>query len=355
MPGILGGVMMPHAPQFFTLPDTEDKATVERVRVKAGEIGKALAALKPDIWIVIANDHANQFLLHCTAPFTLHMGHEVRGAFAGREFHHKVPSALSLSLLQHLQQQGFDPAFSSTAEIDYAFGIPLTFLGVTQQPVLPVYVNAYVPPQPPIERCYAFGQALARAIVTVGARAVVVASGGMSHFPGTDHYAHPDVHWDRALFETMKTGNLRALLAFSAEELDRRGNVELRSWAIAAGMLGERTPDTTLFEPSWHHTYATLAWLTPAAETVSQPHYPHIWPERVALTDALHRLANEPDARLQFLADAGAYAAGAGLTEPEQAALRTLDQSALLKLGIHPLVPFLARLQLERMGWKASA
>jgi 2,3-dihydroxyphenylpropionate 1,2-dioxygenase len=36
MPNLVGGVLMPHAPQFFTLPDTEDKATVERVRLKAG-------------------------------------------------------------------------------------------------------------------------------------------------------------------------------------------------------------------------------------------------------------------------------------------------------------------------------
>jgi 2,3-dihydroxyphenylpropionate 1,2-dioxygenase len=57
---------------------------------------------------------------------------------------------------------------------------------------------------------------------------------------------------------------------------------------------------------------------------------------------------------VRFLADPAAYAAGAGLTPDEQAALATLDQPALLALGIHPLVPFLARLQLERLGWKAS-
>jgi 2,3-dihydroxyphenylpropionate 1,2-dioxygenase len=355
MASILGGVMMPHAPQFFTLPDTEDKATVERVRVKAGEIGRRLAALKPDVWIVIANDHANQFLLHCTAPFTLHMGNRVKGTFAGRTFEYRVASELSLSLIQAIQQAGYDPAFSSTADIDYAFGIPLTFLGV-DGPVLPVYVNSYVPPQPPIERCYGFGQALARALDGQGVRAVVVASGGMSHFPGTDNYSNPEVDWDRALFETMKTGNLRALLAYGPEELDRRGNVELRSWAIAAGMLGDRAPDDSGFEPSWHHTYATLAWCqAPQDAAPHRPHYPHIYPERVALTDALHALANDGDARQRFLADPKAYVATLGLSDAERAALATLDQPALLGLGIHPLVPFLARLQLERMGWKANA
>jgi 2,3-dihydroxyphenylpropionate 1,2-dioxygenase len=351
MPGIVGGVMMPHAPQFFTLPDTEDKATVERVRLKAGEIGRRLAAESPDIWIVIANDHANQFLLHCTAPFTLHMGESVRGAFAGHDFEHRVPSALSLALIQHLQQEGFDPAFSSTAEIDYAFGIPLSFLGVTQ-PILPVYVNSYVPPQPSIERCYGFGQALARGVRALAVRAAVVASGGMSHFPGTEQYSQPDVAWDRALFETLKTGNLRALLAYGADELDRRGNVELRSWAIAAGMIGERVPDTSLFEPSWHHTYATLAWFGAGEPAAAAPHYPHIRPERVALTAALHQLANDAAARERFLADPAGYGAALGLAADEQAALGALDQPAFLRLGVHPLVPFLARLQLERLGWK---
>ncbi len=175
----------------------------------------------------------------------------------------------------------------------------------------------------------------------------------MSHFPGTEQYSHPDVDWDRALFETLTTGNLRALLAYGAAELDRRGNVELRSWAIAAGMLGERVPDTALFEPSWHHTYATLAWFGPAADAVSRAHYPAIAPERVALTAALHALANDDAARRRFLADPAGYAAGAGVSAPEQSALAALDQRALLDLGVHPLVPFLARLQLERLGWKA--
>ena len=32
MSTVIGGAMLPHAPQFFTMPETEDKATVEHVR-----------------------------------------------------------------------------------------------------------------------------------------------------------------------------------------------------------------------------------------------------------------------------------------------------------------------------------
>ena len=50
--------------------------------------------------------------------------------------------------------------FTSTAKIDYAFGIPLDFTGIDNIPILPIFVNAYVPPQPSIERCFAFGRIL---------------------------------------------------------------------------------------------------------------------------------------------------------------------------------------------------
>src|SRR5579872_3398481 len=98
MKGVLGGALVPHAPQFFSLPDTEDKATVERVRTLMGEVGRRLAALRPDVAIVIANDHANQFLLHCTPAFCFHLGAEVGGSFVGRHFHFRIDSAASMSL-----------------------------------------------------------------------------------------------------------------------------------------------------------------------------------------------------------------------------------------------------------------
>lgn len=343
---VLGGVMMPHAPQFFTLPETEDKATVDRIRDLAGSIGERLDALDPDIWIIVANDHVNQFFLHCTPPFTVHMGKAAAGSFAGRRFRYEVPSGAALELIRHLQSEHFDPAFTSTAEIDYAFGIPLTFLGV-RRPVLPIYVNSYVPPQPSIERCYAFGQAVARGLRHIGVSAVVVASGGMSHFPGTDRYAAPDYAFDQALVERLQAGNLRALLALDDARLDATGNVELRSWAIAGGMLGERPPDVCSIDPSWHHNYVTLAWFGAAAEG-GERHYPAVDPERIALTEALHRLAHDPAERAAFLRDPAGCADARDLGPDERAAFVALDVGALVKLGVHPLVPFLARLQVDR-------
>ena len=350
---VVGGAMLPHAPQFFTMPDTEDKDTVIRVREVAAKIGEKLHALEPDLWIIFSNDHAEQFFHDAAPPFTIHVGGEAKGQFAGRDFHWQVPGEIGLELVRELYKQGFDPAFSSTAKIDYAIGIPLTHIGLTA-PVLPIYVNAYLPPQPPMERCYQFGQAVARAVTAMGLRTAVICSGGMSHFPGTDRYSNPELKWDQALFDTLAKGKLKSLIGFDEAELDDTGNIELRCWACGAGALGERVPDIVSMEPSWHHNYASFGWFSEQKDT-REAHYPSIKPELVGLTSALHALAHQDPERRAFLENPAAYAAARQLPPEQAEALAKMDVPAMVAMGTHPLVPFLANMQLERIKKAAKA
>ena len=347
MSTVIGGAMLPHAPQFFTMPDTEDKNVVAHVREVAADIGVRLKALNPDLWIIFSNDHAEQFFHNAAPPFTVHVGGEASGEFAGRKFHWKIPSEIGFEIVRQLYRQNFDPAFTSTAKIDYAIGIPLTHLGLTD-PVLPIYVNAYLPPQPTMERCYLFGQAVARTVTALGLKTVILSSGGMSHFPGTDRYSNPELAWDNKVLERLRAGNLKSLIGFDEAELDDTGNIELRCWACAAGALGERKPDIVSMDPSWHHNYASLAWIgAPVQERTA--HYPSIKPELVELTSALHKLAHEAKERDAYMADAGAFADRFELPPDQRDALIKLDMPAIVKMGTHPLVPFLANMQIQRL------
>jgi 2,3-dihydroxyphenylpropionate 1,2-dioxygenase len=352
MSTVIGGAMLPHAPQFFTMPETEDKKNVEHVREVAADIGNRLRALTPDLWIIFSNDHAEQFFHNAAPPFTVHVGGEASGDFAGHRFHWKVPSEIGFEIVRQLYRQNFDPAYSSTAKIDYAIGIPLTHLGHTD-PVLPIYVNAYLPPQPTMERCYAFGQAIARTVTTLGLKTIILASGGMSHFPGTDRYSNPELNWDKSVLEKLKGGNLKSLIGYDETELDETGNIELRCWACAAGALGERKPDIVSFDPSWHHNYASLGWTGGQREADHAAHYPSIKPELVELTAALHELAHDAEKRTQFMSDARAFADKYQLPPDQREALIKFDVPAIVKMGAHPLVPFLAQLQIQRLRPKA--
>jgi 2,3-dihydroxyphenylpropionate 1,2-dioxygenase len=349
---VVGAAMLPHAPQFFTMPATEDKTVVQEVRDIAARIGEKLRALNPDLWIIFSNDHAEQFFHHTAPPFTIHVGGEASGHFAGRDFHWEVPGEIGVQLVREMYNQGFDPAFSSTAKIDYAIGIPLTHIGL-KSPVLPIYVNAYLPPQPTMERCYAFGQAIARSVTLLGLRTVILSSGGMSHFPGTDRYSNPELTWDNNVLGKLATGNLKSLIGYHERELDDTGNIELRCWAAAAGAIGEHRPDIVSMNPSWHHNYASLAWFE-LKDNEHKPHYPPTKPELVNMITALHAIAHEQEAREAWMSNASEFASRFKLTPPQRDAIIKLNVPEIVAMGAHPLVPFLANMQIERLRREAA-
>ena len=117
--------------------------------------------------------------------------------------------------------------------------------------------------------------------------------------------------------------------------------------AMQADWHRQGKPDIAALEPSWHHNYASLGFFTSPPE-IPEPHYPSIKPELVELTTALHRLAHDESRRREYLADAAAYAGRFRLTPPQRTALLGLDTPALVTMGVHPLVAFLANMQVER-------
>jgi len=127
-------------------------------------------------------------------------------------------------------------------------------------PIVPLHVNVYLPPQPTPRRCYEWGRALGEILQSRPERIVLMASGGMSHFPGTDRYASPEFDYDRRLLESLKAGRGREIAVLTGEELDKMGNIELRTWATLLGAVGDARADVYCYEPSWHHGNAVVEW-----------------------------------------------------------------------------------------------
>src|SRR2546423_15161513 len=112
MSSVIGGAMLPHAPQFFTMPETEDKNVIEHVRQVGADIGRKLRALRPDLWIIFSNDHAQQFFPTTPPPFPIHVGGEATGDFAGRKFHWKIPRKIGFGIVRQPYRPNFAPPFT---------------------------------------------------------------------------------------------------------------------------------------------------------------------------------------------------------------------------------------------------
>jgi aromatic ring-opening dioxygenase LigB subunit len=173
----------------------------------------------------------------------------------------KIHEPLARAIVEQGVERGFDLTYTQNAPLDYAFYVPLHFtMPEPALPIVPLHVNVYLPPQPTPRRCHEWGAALGDILRARPERVVLMASGGMSHFPGTDRYASPDFDYDRELLDTLRAGRGRELARVSGEELDKRGNIELRTWITLLGAVGDARADVYCYEPSWHHGNAVVEW-----------------------------------------------------------------------------------------------
>jgi len=189
------------------------------------------------------------------------VGAEASGTFGPYRYRLPIHESLARGILEQGIERGFDLLYTQGARLDYAFYVPLHFtMPDPAVPIVPLHVNVYLPPQPTPRRCYEWGAALGEILRGRPERIALMASGGMSHFPGTDRYASPEVEHDRRLLERLQAGHGREMASLTGEELDKTGNVELRTWITLLGAVGDVSADLYCYEPSWHHDNAVVEW-----------------------------------------------------------------------------------------------
>lgn len=260
---IVAAVGTCHTPYMFTRPPDENPEQLDQAGRAMNELGKALDEAKPDVIIFLGADHVETFSVSCVPTFCIVAGDTAHAKFAGREHTLPIHREMAEDILDKLvTEHNFDIAYSEDAELGHAFSIPFEYvIGARKIPVIPFFTNVYVPPLPTAKRCQALGQALAQIVKGRKERVAVVASGGMSHFPGTTKYLHPEFDFDRWLVSQMEAGNIDALLDMTPEQLDEVGNTELLSWAVMFGAIGAHKGELIDYIPTWHHGLCMMRFM----------------------------------------------------------------------------------------------
>lgn len=252
---------LPHTPQLLVRPETEDRDMVLRVHAGYALAKRGLEAARPDVICILGGDHIEGFFLTSVPALAVYVGSTVSGKFDRYRYTFDVHEPLARAILEHGIERGFDLAYSQDLALDYAFYVPLHFvMPEPRVPIVPLYVNVYLPPQPTPARCYAWGQALRAILDAQPERVALLASGGLSHFPGSDRYGSPDYEWDRQMLDRLVAGRGGETAALTGEELDKAGNVEFRTWITLLGAVGDAQAKVICYEPSWHHGNAVVTW-----------------------------------------------------------------------------------------------
>jgi 2,3-dihydroxyphenylpropionate 1,2-dioxygenase len=260
---IVAAVGTCHTPYMFTRPPDENPQQLDQAGVGMQELGKVLDETKPDAILFFGADHVETFSVSCIPSFAIVAGNRAIAKFAGREHNLPIHREMAEDILNKLVvDYTFDMAYSEDAELGHAFSIPFEYvIGKRDIPVIPFFTNVYVPPLPTPKRAAALGKAIADIVKGRKERVAIIASGGMSHFPGTSKYLHPEFDFDRWLLSQFEFGNMDALLNMTGTQLDEVGNTELLSWALMFGAIGKHEGELIDYIPTWHHGLGMMRFL----------------------------------------------------------------------------------------------
>lgn len=236
-----------------------------------------LAKVKPDVAVIVYNDHGLNFFLDKMPTFAVGAAPEYRNADEGWGIPTVAPfrgdPELSWHIIESLVAEEFDIVTCQEMVVDHAFTLPMALCWPDQKwPVrtVPVVVNTVQAPLPSAKRCYKLGQALGRAIASwpKDEKVVVLGTGGLSHQLDGERAGFINKEFDLKFMDSMIDAPYWATKYSTVELVELTGTqgVELLNWMVARGTLPEKVSKR---QANYHipisNTASGLMVLEPAA------------------------------------------------------------------------------------------
>jgi 2,3-dihydroxyphenylpropionate 1,2-dioxygenase len=245
------------------------RPTLDQQRKLRKDAEAAFAALRadmeranPDVLIVVANDQFVNFFWNNVPTFFVTVADEVKGQFTRHKFQYRNHKDLGRAIVRRGMQQGIDFSFGEHIELQHTQVVPLYFLlREPKIPILPIYVNTWVDPAPSPRRCYQVGELIREVADQSNERVAILATGGLSHFPGSSRIGEIDTQFDHKLLELMREGKGRRLVDYSVEELLQAGDTEFLNWMVVVGTVGDAKAAYTSYMPDYVATgWGFVSW-----------------------------------------------------------------------------------------------
>ena len=256
MARIIAGVDSSHVPAIGAAIDNKKTEEPYWKRVFSGfeKSKRWMAQTKPDVAIVVYNDHAADFSFDKYPTFAL--GVAERYAIGDEGFGTRplpeVQGDLELSI--HLSEalvyeHEFDLTLCQEIAVEHGFLVPMNLCfahGPSGWPVraIPLQVNVIQHPLPTARRCYRLGQALRAAVETYpeDLKIVVMGTGGMSHQLQGKRFGYMNEKFDQWFLDQLES-DPEALARITHQEIMEQAGaeaVELIMWLTMRGAVSPR-------------------------------------------------------------------------------------------------------------------
>jgi gallate dioxygenase len=371
MATIVGGIATSHTPTIGFALDAKKQNDPVWAPIFAGyePVRAWLAERKPDVLVMIYNDHITSFFFDHYSQFALGVGDHYWAADEGGGPRKLPPIAGHPALAQHiatsLVADEFDLAYFQGKGLDHGCFSPLSVVWPHDPSwpgaIVPLQVGVLQFPIPSARRCFKLGQALRRAIESFPAelKVAIVGTGGLSHQVHGERAGFNNTPWDMEFLELLEK-DPEQLTHLTIAEYARRGGLEgaeVIMWLLMRGALNKRvrklhqsyylpsmTPIATLiFEnlpddeagesPAAHRERIGREWQGIEQLPGTYPFTLDRSVKAFRLNRFLHQLI-QPDYRQRFLAEPEEMFARAGLSDEERDLVRRRDWLGLIRYGV---------------------
>jgi len=327
-----------------------------------------LADKKPDVLVLIFNDHGTSFFFDHYSQFALGIGESYPVADEGGGPHALPPARGHARLAHHvaagLVADEFDLAYFQDKPLDHGCFSPLSMLWPHEPDwpgaIVPLQVGVLEFPIPSAQRCYKLGQSLRKAIESYpeDLKVAIVATGGLSHQVHGERCGFNNVAWDMEFLDLIEKDPVRLTRLTHAQYAALGGveGAEVIMWLVMRGALSAKVrklhqsyylPSMTGIATAIYENeescraepdpvYAAQIDHQLAGIEMLEGSYPFTLARSVKgyrLNKFLHHLI-EPAWRERFRAAQEALFEEGGLTAEERQLVRTLDWRGMIHYGV---------------------
>ncbi|MBN9144835.1 MULTISPECIES: class III extradiol dioxygenase subunit beta [unclassified Novosphingobium] len=209
-------------------------------------------AEKPDVVVLVYNDHASYFDMNIVPTFAIGCG-ERFGICDEGWGPRPVPEVeghpdLAWHIAQSLILDDFDMTIFNKLDVDHGLTVPLSMMfGQPEKwpcKVIPFAVNVVTYPVPSGNRCWAIGEAIKKAVESFpeDLNVQIWGTGGMSHQLQGPRAGLLNREWDNKFLDMLESDNDDVRHIPHIEYLRETGSegIEMVMWLIMRGAMGKK-------------------------------------------------------------------------------------------------------------------
>ena len=262
MAKIVSAIASTHNPRICWNRDQADQNELQRLYGAFDHTRKLLADSRPDVIIVVANDHLDGLFLDNMPAFSVVTGPQALGPYWYESeimnlpsYDVKIAQESAHSMLRSGREEGIYFSQLNDFKIDHAFTLPLSFVRPEADiPIVPIVTNTFGYPLVPTKHWFQLGKFIAGEVASWPAhlRVAVVASFNLTVEVGGPKAGKYNMEFTRWLVERMSAGNCDELVStLTVPRLIREGNStsEFLNYISLLGIVEDRKPNFIEHKP----------------------------------------------------------------------------------------------------------